>query len=297
MKKCFKLFAALCLAAVLCVPLAACEWGSESGGSENGGSENGGNSGDPSAVRTTVTEEEWNAAVYGDLVYLGIDGFLYDPEANVTIVSAMSMTGENGEVEKHRIEVQIDGNKRYYKLNMEQTIGAESEELTGEIYVEFLERPNDEGPVIANVYSKDENGQWTVERQESTLGTDDESIDISPYEQVLAYENFTYNASLRRYEAKDFEFDLGEESGTSLIIDFMTFQFENGKLVHCEAKIESEANGIETSVYAVWQYENGRVVRWEQQSEQKTDESLLATTVSATCSYGTASVTLPVVGE
>ena len=32
MKKWFKLFAALCLAAVLCVPLAACEWGSESGG-------------------------------------------------------------------------------------------------------------------------------------------------------------------------------------------------------------------------------------------------------------------------
>lgn len=53
MKKLFRLFAALCLAAVLCVPLAACEWGSEPGGSENGG-----NSGDPSAVRTTVTEEE-----------------------------------------------------------------------------------------------------------------------------------------------------------------------------------------------------------------------------------------------
>ena len=61
-------------AVLLCVPLAACEWGSETGGSENGGSENGGNSGDPSAVRTTVTEEEWNAAVYGDAIYFFVYG-------------------------------------------------------------------------------------------------------------------------------------------------------------------------------------------------------------------------------
>ena len=279
MKKWFKLFAALCLAAVLCVPLAACEWGSESGGSENGGSENGGNSGDPSAVRTTVTEEEWNAAVYGDLVYLGIDGFLYDPEANVTIVSATSMTGENGEVEKHRIEVQIDGNKGYYKLNMEQTIGAESEELTMEGYAELLSYPEDgEGIFVMNVYSKDENGVWTVERQESTLGTDDESIDISPYEQVLAYENFTYNASLRQYEARDLVFDygkaweeeFGEEFYGELIYTFelFTFRFENGKLICQEEQGKVEADGFVGSYVG-----------------------------DVTYSYGTASVTLSVVGE
>lgn len=279
MKKWFRLFAALCLAAVLCVPLAACEWGSESGGSENGGSGNGGNSGDPSAVRTTVTEEEWNAAVYGDLVYSGIDGFLYDPEANMTIVSTASMTGENGEVEKQRIEVQIDGNKRYYKLNMEQTIGAESEELTMEGYAELLSYPEDgEGIFVMNVYSKDENGVWTVERQESTLGTDDESIDISPYEQVLAYENFTYNASLRQYEARDLVFDygkaweeeFGEEFYGELIYTFelFTFRFENGKLICQEGQGKVEADGFVVSYVG-----------------------------DATCSYGTASVTLPVVGE
>lgn len=75
MKKWFRLIAALCLAAVLCVPLAACEWGSESGGSENGG-----NSGDPSAVRTTVTEEEWNAAVYGDHANTDINDFCMIPK-------------------------------------------------------------------------------------------------------------------------------------------------------------------------------------------------------------------------
>lgn len=297
MKKWFKLFAALCLAAVLCVPLAACEWGSESGGPENGGSENGGNSGDPSAVRTTVTEEEWNAAVYGDLVYSGIDGFLYDPEANVTMVST-STTALNAVEGKINIEVQIDGNKWYVKFSDETTFGAESEKLTAEGYLEILDRSNDEGPVMANVYSKDENGQWTVAEDEFSLETDGE-IDFvnEDVKKVYAYENFTYNASLRRYEAKDLEFDLGEEFGMSLTIDVMAVQFENGKLVHCEAKIESETNGIEISVYAVWQYENGRVVRGEQQVEQKTDEGLFAAKVSATYSYGTASVTLPVVGE
>ena len=108
MKKWFKLIAALCLAAVLCVPLAACEWGSESGGSENGGSGNGGNSGDPSAVRTTVTEEEWNAAVYGDFDYTDIKGFLYDPEANVTMVST-STTALNDVEGKINIEFKSMG--------------------------------------------------------------------------------------------------------------------------------------------------------------------------------------------
>ena len=278
MKKWFRLFAALCLAAVLCVPLAACEWGSEPGGSENGGSENGGNSGDPSAVRTTVTEEEWDAAVYGDLVNTGIDGFWYDPEANVTIVSATSMTGENGEGAKSRIEVQIDGNKGYYKLNTEQTFGAESEEWTTEGYAELLSYPEDgEGIIVMNVYSKDENGVWTVERQESTLGTD-ESIEISPYGQVLAYENFTYNASLRQYEAKDLVFDygkaweeeFGEEFYGELIYTFelFTFRFENGKLIYREEQGKIEADGFVGSYVG-----------------------------DVTYSYGTASVTLPVVGE
>ena len=279
MKKWFRLFAALCLAAVLCVPLAACERGSESGGTENGGSENGGNTGDPSAVRTTVTEEEWNAAVYGDLVNSGIDGFLYDPDANVTIVSTASMTSENGEVEKYRIEVQIDGNKRYYKLNMEQTVGAESEKMTQDGYMEILSYPEDgEGIFVMNVYSKDENGVWTVERQESTLGTDDESIAISPYEQVLAFENFTYNASLRQYEAKDLVFDygevleeeFGEEFYGELIYTFelFTFRFENGKLIYREEQGKVEADGFVGSYVG-----------------------------DVTYSYGTASVTLPVVGE
>ena len=295
MKKCFKLFAALCLAAVLCVPLAACEWGSESGGPENGGSENGGNSGDPSAVRTTVTEEEWNAAVYGDHANTDINDFLYDPEANVTIISTKSVT-INGVELIVSFEYQIEGNKIYVKADL--GVPSVSEKLTQENYVEILERPNDEGPVMANVYSKDENGQWTVAEDEFSLETDGE-IDFvnEDVKKVYAYENFTYNASLRRYEAKDLEFDLGEEFGMSLTIDVMAVQFENGKLVHCEAKIESEMNGIEISVYAVWQYENGRVVRGEQQVEQKTDEGLFAAKVSATYSYGTASVTLPVVGE
>lgn len=279
MKKWFRLFAALCLAAVLCVPFAACDRGSGSGGSENGGSGNGDKPGDPSAVRTTVTEEEWYAVVYGDLVNTDINDFLYDPEANVTIVSAASMTGENGEVEKLRMEVQIDGNKGYYKWNMEDTFGAESEEWTTEGYAEIMSYPEDgEGIFVMNSYSKDENGVWTVERQENTLGTDDESIDISPYGQVLAYENFTYNVSLRQYEARDLVFDygkaweeeFGEEFYGELIYTFelFTFRFENGKLICREEQGKVEADGFVGSYVG-----------------------------DVTYSYGTASVTLPVVGE
>lgn len=295
MKKWFKLFAALCLAAVLCVPLAACEWGSESGGSENGGSENGGNLGDPSAVRTTVTEEEWYAAVYRDLVYTGIDGFLYEPEANVTMVST-STAALNGVEGKINIEVQIDGNKWYVKFSDETTFGAESEKLTAEGYAEILDRSNDEGPIMANVYSKDENGKWTVSQAESVWGMDYSDI-VEEYVEMYDFENYTYNATLRQYEAKNLEFDLGEESGRSLIIDFMAFQFENGKLMHSETKVTYERNGVVYSIHSVCQYENGRVVRLEQRVEQNAEDWSYSAVSSTTYSYGTASVTLPVVGE
>ena len=295
MKKWFRLFAALCLAAVLCVPLAACERGSESGGTENGGSENGGNTGDPSAVRTTVTEEEWNAAVYGDLVYSGIDGFLYDPEANVTMVST-STTALNDVEGKINIEVQIDGNKWYVKFSDETTFGAESEKLTAEGYLEILDRSNDEGPVMANVYSKDENGKWMMSQEESVWGMDYSDI-VDEYVEMYDFENFTYNALLRQYEAKDLEFDLGEESETSFAIDFMAFQFENGKLMHSETKISYEENGVVYSIHSVCQYENGRVVRLEQRVEQNAEDWSYSAVSSMTYSYGTASVTLPVVEE
>lgn len=276
MKKWFRLIAALCLAAVLCVPLAACEWGSESGGSENGGSGNGGNSGDPSAVRTTVTEEEWNAAVYGDFDYTDIKGFLYDPEANVTMVST-STTALNDVEGKINIEVQIDGNKWYVKFSDETTFGAESEKLTAEGYLEILDRSNDEGPVMANVYSKDENGKWMMSQEESVWGMDYSDI-VDEYVEMYDFENFTYNALLRQYEAKDLVFDygkaweeeFGEEFYGELIYTFelFTFRFENGKLICREEQGKVEADGFVGSYVG-----------------------------SMTYSYGTASVTLPVVGE
>lgn len=61
---------------------------------------------------------------------------------------------------------------------------------------------------------------------------------------------------------------MSEESGTSLIIDSMTLQFENGKLIREEAQYETELGDVSYSVVS-----------------------------SMTYSYGTASVTLPVVGE
>lgn len=300
MKKWFMLFAALCLAAVLCVPLAACEWGSETGGSENGGSENGGNSGDPSAVRTTVTEEEWNAAVYGDAIYFFVYGqsavFFNDPKVNVTMVGT-STTALNDVRGKINIEAQIDGNKWYYIVSGKETFGAESEEWKEESYGELLSFPEDgEGIIVMNVYSKDENGKWTVEQNESTLVRNVTDI-VDEYVEMYDFENFTYNASLRQYEAKDLEFDFDEEFGTSLTIDFMAFHFENGKLMHSETKVTYEQNEVVYSIHSVGEYENGRVVRSEQQVEQKGEDWSYSAVSSMTYSYGTASVTLPVVGE
>lgn len=299
MKKWFRLFAALCLAAVLCVPFAACDREGESGGSENGGSGNGDKPGDPSAVRTTVTEEEWNAAVYGDLVATDINDFLYDPEANVTVVTIVSQTSQNGEVVKGRLEYQVDGNKVYSKLNMEGFSGSESEEWLEESYVEILSySEGGEGVIVANVYSKDDNGQWTVAEDEFSLETDGE-IDFvnEDVKKVYAYENFTYNASLRQYEARELEFDLGEESEMSLTIGFMMFQFENGKCVCFEAEAKQKADSIVTSVRDARQFESGRLVRLERQIEQKGEDLSYSAVSSMTYSYGTASVTLPTVGE
>lgn len=213
----------------------------------------------------------------------------------MTMVST-STTALNDVEGKINIEVQIDGNKWYVKFSDETTFGAESEKLTAEGYLEILERPNDKGPVMANVYSKDENGKWMMSQEESVWGMDYSDI-VDEYVEMYDFENFTYNALLRQYEAKDLEFDLGEESGRSLIIDFMAFQFENGKLMHSETKILYEENGVVYSIHSVCQYENGRVVRLEQRDEQNAEDWSYSAVSSTTYSYGTASVTLPVVGE
>ena len=176
------------------------------------------------------------------------------------------MTDENGEGGKPRIEVQIDGNKVFVELMDDGFFGSESEKMT-QCYVEILERLNDEESFMANVYSKDENGQWTVTENEFSFETDKIYI-ADEYVEMYDFENYTYNASLRQYEAKDLEFDSDEEFGMSLTIDFMTFQFENGKLIREEAQYGVELGDVSVSVVG-----------------------------SVTYSYGTASVTLPVVGD
>lgn len=194
----------------------------------------------------------------------------------MTMVST-STTALNDVEGKINIEVQIDGNKWYVKFSDETTFGAESEKLTAEGYLEILERPNDKGPVMANVYSKDENGKWMMSQEESVWGMDYSDI-VDEYVEMYDFENFTYNALLRQYEAKDLEFDYGkaweEEFGKEfygeLIYTFelFTFRFENGKLICREEQGKVEADGFVGSYVG-----------------------------DVTYSYGTASVTLPVVGE
>ena len=202
MKKWFRLITALCLAAVLCVPLAACERGSESGGSGNGGSENGGNSGDPSAVRTTVTEEEWNATVYGGTFFGGgtaMFAYLFsnDPNFNMTFVYSYSLMSDSGKSIETTHEEQIDGNKSHVMVEISSGVLPDESDEEG-YYNEFYIRPDDETVVIRN-YFKDENGQWTMEEMDLPL----EMTDIKDVlkdvllDQMYAYGRFTYNEVLQ----------------------------------------------------------------------------------------------------
>lgn len=209
----------------------------------NGNNTQGGETDDPQggnepAVRTTVTEEEWNAEVGAVLT-----GDIFDLMGkNMTYVSRTIVVSPDGnEYIQSCIEYRIDENKVYEKLSSYESQAIAWEE---EAYAEILTL-EDSGETVLNVYRKDTNGQWQVERLE--LEKPDElnaAFQKWLFQKRYAYDLYSYNAQLQQYEVNDLVItDMGEfvSDGYREIWDFINIQFENGKIVRFESVAEEMA--------------------------------------------------------
>lgn len=182
-------------------------WGS---GTEDDALQNGGES----VVRTTVTEEEWNAALRMEEV------------TNVTVCVYVELAA--GE-EKNKLSYiqKNDGNKRYVRLE----IGENSIEL----YAELIYALADDGtvdytvPAYTNFYSQDENGQWHLERGEHRENEEETEISTDILT-LLSYNALTYNTELQRYEITDYV--LKSQFRGGMYIQSLRIGFEDGKLAY-----------------------------------------------------------------
>lgn len=221
------------------------------GGTENG-QQGGGSQGEAPEVRTTVTEEEWRSA-------LRMEGV-----RNVTVtIMAIGYYGYS---------FQIDGNRIHGKLIVPSQGENTPEE---EIYAEVISSSgNEEG--FLNVYRKDMDGQWQVDRQELNIPdtSDDENAKFQEwiFQKRYDYNLYSYNEQLRQYEVRDLVITASDEFVSyeyQEIWEFIDFCFEDGKLVRFD--------GVAKTVAHFWP---------------------AASSISVTFSdYGTTNVTLPQVAE
>ena len=171
-------------------------------GTQPGGTENDPQGGEP-AVRTTVTEEEWNAAFYEN-----IHNYLLSPDINVTVVGS-SFHNDSGDYIKESMEYQVDGNKIYLRCNA-NLVDSLMSLLDVEIYAEILSRSESAAgnkTMTANVYQQDVNGKWHVTKADdlgvgiwALLGVQKGWINFN---EIYEYERFAYNELLQKYEAKN----------------------------------------------------------------------------------------------
>lgn len=232
---------------------------------QGGGTENDPQGGDEPAVRTTVTEEEWNAALRKALITGNVRDLLGE---NMSYVSRTVVVSNDGnEYPTLLQEYRFDENKYYAKISScyesPQVI-----EWEVEAYGEILTSEDSEETVL-NVYRKDTNGQWRVERQEPEKPDElNAAFQKWLFQKIYAYDLYSYNAQLQQYEVSDLVIaDMGEiiPGGYREILDFIGIQFENGKVVRFEVQSAGdETSNMSTASYAV-----------------------------ATYTYGTTSVTLP----
>lgn len=222
-------------------------------------------SGNEPTVRTTVTEEEWNAALRMALITGNVRDLLGE---NMSYVSRTVVVSNDGnEYPTLLQEYRFDENKYYAKISScyesSQVI-----EWEVEAYGEILTSEDSEETVL-NVYRKDTNGQWRVERQEPEKPDElNAAFQKWLFQKRYAYDLYSYNAQLQQYEVSDLVIaDMGEiiPGGYREILDFIGIQFENGKVVRFEVQSAGdETSNMSTASYAV-----------------------------ATYTYGTTSVTLP----
>lgn len=234
------------------------EQGSNGDNAQGGGTENDPQGGDEPAVRTTVTEEEWNAALRMALITGNVRDLLGENMSYVRRTVVVSNDGN--EYPTMLREFRFDENKFYEKISScyesSQVI-----EWEVEVYGEILTSEDSE-EIVVNGYLKDANGQWRVEQEE--LYKPDElnaAFQKWLFQKRYAYDLYSYNAQLQQYEVNDLVIaDMGEiiTDGYREIWDFINIQFENGKVVRFEVQSAGdETSNMSTDGYAVATYTYG----------------------------------------
>lgn len=228
---------------------AACDSASEGlqgGETEQGGTEDETTPGGEPAVRTTVTEEEWNAALRLDGVRnVTVDGELVYPSYPIYHDMRMVYT-----IKLNDNILYLDGRTKY---------GEDPQEEPGiEICYEILEildgydemniDPFFSGQYYANVFEKNDSGLWEEYQRDFFW-----SSEKSPFLFITAllsffcfpYGQFTYNDDLQQYEANNivltsFPIDSLQAPSMEISFDSIVFQFQNGRLVKYEGVFSQE---------------------------------------------------------
>lgn len=215
-------------------------------GSQPGGGETDDPQGGEPAVRTTVTEEEWNAALRMDGVRnVTVDGELVYPSYPIYHDMRMVYT-----IKLNDNILYLDGRTKY---------GEDPQEEPGiEICYEILEfldgvdemniDPFFSGQYYANVFEKNDSGLWK-EYQRDFFWSSEKSPFLFITELLslfcFPYGQFTYNDDLQQYEANNivltsFPIDSLQAPSMEISFDSIVFQFQNGRLIKYEGVFSQE---------------------------------------------------------
>ena len=205
------------------------EQGSNGDNAQGGGTENDPQGGDEPAVRTTVTEEEWNAA-------LRMDGV-----RNVTVTECATRS----EIGGYSMVLKMDSNQWYWKYAYLDTQNEWNEsyyEILVSLEIEELFDVVESFAQCypANYYEKFGSGQWGMFETTVSLY---EIIPVMLLATLLGsvqmpYEQFTYNEQLCQYEAKGIVFHVLADNGSMNLEYFeeVVIQFEDGKIINYKSK-------------------------------------------------------------
>ena len=222
----------------------------EQGGETNpgeGGTENqpqGGESqGGAHEVRTTVTEEEWRAA-------LRMEGV-----RNVTMTIDVELN-DNGISQHYYAIGKIDEDNWYYRQEENEVASREEyyqilETLSGNMDYMYPGLPDvprypeteyaENIIYLANVYTM-ANDQWTLKTDSLSWVYWQMGESFVIFEKY--FEQFTYNSETAQYEANGLV--LTDEDGEQEIEGEFIYQFENGKITKFEVRMQIQTDAYET---------------------------------------------------
>lgn len=210
-----------------------------------GGTENDPQGGGEPTVRTTVTEEEWNAA-------FGMDGV-----RNVTVTMQITDSSEDN----YYYIFYIDDHKWYWDAARKDQ--GEEDWDRREWYYEILEIVDydsemfDESAIDMDEYFMSAyklvgyyevgdigSGIWGLD------GPEEIGWDLIPQNSYIVaqlgimrvpFSNFSYNENKRQYEAEDVVLTLSNGLNQSVCFGNVSARFENGKLINYEAQYYAES--------------------------------------------------------